>query len=90
MMHLTKDKKMEIIADFGSNKHDTGNTAVQVALLTGRIRHLTEHCKEHRKDHSSRRSLLKLVGHRRRLLRYLQNTELERYRSLLKRLNIRK
>ena len=83
------DKKA-IIAKFGRNEADTGSPEVQVALLTERINHLTEHLKEHKKDHHSRRGLLKMVGQRRGLLDYLKKIDIERYRSLIERLGIRK
>jgi small subunit ribosomal protein S15 len=89
-MSLTQKDKSEIVTEFGSGPKDTGNTEVQVALLTRRIEHLTGHFKTHKKDHASRRGLLKLVGQRRRLLRYLQNNDLERYRTLIGKLGLRK
>ena len=87
---LTKEEKQKIISDFGLNDKDTGSTEVQIALLTARILDLTEHFKTHKKDHSSRRGLLKLVGQRRTLLKYLKKKDLESYRSILKKLNLRK
>ncbi len=89
-MPLKKEQKKEIIGEFGSNESDTGSTEVQIALLTTRIKELTEHFKVHKKDHASRRGLLKLVGKRRKLLKYLKKTDLEGYRAILKRLNLRK
>lgn len=89
-MALTKERKSEIVAKFGGTEKDTGKNEVQIALLTERILELTEHLKEHKKDHSSRRGLLKLVGQRRRLLRYLKATNLEGYRAILSELNLRK
>jgi small subunit ribosomal protein S15 len=89
-MSLTLERKQEIVARFGANPRDTGNTRVQVALLTERINDLTEHLREHGKDHHSRRGLLMLVGRRRRLLDYLQRTDLEGYRSLVRELGLRK
>ena len=89
-MPLKKDRKIEIVKEFGSSEKDTGSTEVQIALLTTRILELTEHFKIHKKDHAGRRGLLKLVGQRRRLLKYLQKTNLEGYRAILKRLNLRK
>lgn len=89
-MSLTKERKQEIISQFGGSETNTGSTEVQIALITDRIRDLTEHFKTHKKDHASRRGLLKLVGQRRRLLRYLKNNDIERYRELLKVLNLRK
>ncbi len=89
-MGLPKEKKLEIIRKYGKNDKDTGNTAVQIALLTERISQLTEHFKVHRKDHHSRRGLLKLVGQRRRLLDYLIRKDLESYKGLIKELGIRR
>ena len=80
----------EIAAKFGANENDTGSTQVQVALLTERINHLTEHLRTHSHDHHSRRGLLMLVGQRRRFLNYLQRSDLEGYRSLIKALGLRK
>ncbi len=87
---LTKEAKQNIITEFGLNDKDTGSTEVQIALLTARIQDLTEHFKTHKKDHSSRRGLLKLVGSRRTLLKYLKKKDLESYRAILKKLNLRK
>jgi small subunit ribosomal protein S15 len=89
-MTLTLDKKAELIAKFGDSPTDTGKTEVQVALLTERINYLTDHLRTHKKDHHSRRGLLMLVGQRRRLLDYLQRADLERYRSLIKELGLRR
>ncbi len=89
-MALTKERKQEIVKEFGENDKDTGSTEVQVALLTERIQELTEHLKQFKKDHAGRRGLLKLVGQRRSLLKYLKKTDLESYRELLKKLNLRK
>jgi len=89
-MSLTKEAKQEIVRKHGSNKTDTGSTTVQVALLTTRINQLTEHLRTHAKDHHSRRGLLKLVGRRRRMLDYLQRTNLEGYRALIKELGLRR
>jgi small subunit ribosomal protein S15 len=89
-MTLTLDRKREIVAQFGTHENDTGNTKVQVALLTERINHLTEHLREQKKDHHSRRGLLMLVGRRRRFLDYLQREDLEGYRALIKELGLRK
>ncbi|MFP4113217.1 MAG: 30S ribosomal protein S15 [Spirochaetota bacterium] len=89
-MPLTKERKSEIVAEFGSDAKDTGRTEVQIALLTERIKELTEHFKTHSKDHNSRRGLLQLVGQRRRLLDYLAKKDLEKYRSLIQKLGIRK
>ena len=90
LMSLTKDEKQTIVKEFGSNDADTGSTEVQIALLTKRIVELTEHSKVNKKDHASRRGLLKLVGQRRRLLKYLQRTDLEKYRELIKKLELRR
>lgn len=89
-MTLTQERKLDIIKQFGENEQDTGNTRVQVALLTERINELTEHLRSHKKDHHSRRGLLMLVGQRRRLLNYLQRDDLEGYRALVKELGLRK
>jgi small subunit ribosomal protein S15 len=89
-MSLTKDEKQTIIEDFGGSSADTGKTEVQIALLSTRIKQLTEHFKVNKKDHNSRRGLLKLVGQRRRLLKYLQRTDIEKYRELLVKLELRK
>jgi small subunit ribosomal protein S15 len=89
-MTLTQDRKREIVTQFGENAQDTGNTRVQVALLTQRINDLTAHLREHRKDHHSRRGLLMLVGQRRRLLNYMQRNDLEGYRSLIRELGLRR
>jgi small subunit ribosomal protein S15 len=89
-MTLTKERKQELIGRFGDSEGDTGSAAVQVALLTGRINELTEHLRQHPKDHHSRRGLLMLVGKRRRLLGYLERTDLDRYRSLVGELGLRK
>jgi small subunit ribosomal protein S15 len=90
MTSLTKERKAEIAAEFGSGPNDTGNTRVQVALLTTRITELTEHLRTHQKDHHSRRGLLMLVGKRRRLLDYLKSKNLDRYRTVIQSLGIRK
>ena len=89
-MSITAEEKREIVSRFGRDENDTGKTEVQVALLTHRINHLTEHLREHKHDHHSRRGLLMLVGRRRRLLRYLERTDLERYRSLVGELGLRR
>jgi small subunit ribosomal protein S15 len=89
-MALTKERKLEIVKEFGENDKDTGSTEVQIALITERIQELTEHLKQFKKDHAGRRGLLKLVGQRRSLLKYLKKTDLESYRELLKKLNLRK
>ncbi|HLK95756.1 MAG TPA: 30S ribosomal protein S15 [Nocardioidaceae bacterium] len=82
--------KKKIISEYATTDGDTGSPEVQVALLTHRIAHLTEHLKEHKHDHHSRRGLLLLVGQRRRLLNYLQTTDIGRYRSLIERLGLRR
>ena len=84
------ETKKKIIAEYGNDANDTGSPEVQVALLTHRISHLTEHLKQHKHDHHSRRGLLLLVGQRRRLLNYLQKTDIERYRSIVQRLGLRR
>ena len=87
---ITSDEKKKIITDFENHQGDTGSPEVQIALLTNRINALTEHFKFHKKDFHSRRGLLKLVGHRRRLLDYLKKKDLEKYRSIIKSLGIRR
>jgi small subunit ribosomal protein S15 len=89
-MTLTSERKQELIDRFGEGSADTGRTEVQVAMLTERINELTEHLRTHRKDHHSRRGLLMLVGRRRRFLNYLQRRDLERYRSLIRELGLRR
>ena len=89
-MPLTKDKKAELIGKYGRADGDTGSAEVQVALLTEQINELTEHLRTHTKDHHSRVGLLKMVGRRRRLLRYLESSDLERYRSLVVELGLRR
>lgn len=88
-MALPKDEKTKIIGQYKKHEGDTGSPEVQVALLSKRINDLTEHLKTHKKDHHSRRGLLKMVGQRRSLLNYLKKVDIERYRSLIKKLNIR-
>jgi len=90
MTTLSADRKQEIITKFGENAQDTGNTRVQVALLSARIADLTEHLRDHKKDHSSRRGLLMLVGQRRRLLDYMAKKDLEGYRALIAELGLRR
>lgn len=90
MAAVLPDDKQEIIAKFAQSEGDTGSPEVQVALLTKRISHLTEHLKEHKHDHHSRRGLLMLVGQRRRLLNYLRNKDIERYRALIAELELRR
>ena len=87
---ISKEKKAEIMAEYGRTANDTGSPEVQIAILTFRIRELTEHLKNHPKDHHSRRGLLKMVGQRRGLLAYLQKKDLEGYRALIAKLGIRK
>ena len=89
-MSLDAATKKQIIDDYATNDGDTGSPEVQVALLSRRISDLTEHLKEHKHDHHSRRGLLLLVGQRRRLLNYLQKTEIERYRAIIERLGLRR
>jgi len=86
---LVKDDKTKIITEYATKEGDTGSPEVQVALLTTRINALTEHLKVHKHDHHSRRGLLQMVGRRRRLLRYLQNNDVARYRALIERLGLR-
>ena len=87
---MDKERKDHIIKEFARHEGDTGSPEVQVALLTERINHLNEHLADHKKDHHSRRGLLLMVGQRRGLLAYLKQTDIERYRSLIARLNLRK
>jgi small subunit ribosomal protein S15 len=89
-MTLTKEQKRDLIDKHGRSQSDTGSTEVQVALLTARINELTEHLRTHSKDHHSRRGLLMLVGKRRRLLDYLQRSDVERYRALVAELGLRR
>jgi small subunit ribosomal protein S15 len=89
-MSLTSEKKAELIGKYGRSDGDTGSAEVQIALLTERINDLTGHLRDHGKDHHSRRGLLMLVGKRRRLLRYLERDDLERYRALVADLGLRK
>ncbi|MDD5759472.1 MAG: 30S ribosomal protein S15 [Desulfobulbaceae bacterium] len=89
-MTLEAAQKQELIEKFGHHEGDTGSPEVQIALLTGRITYLTEHFKTHKKDHHSRRGLLKLVGQRRRLLAYLKSKKIDRYREVIQALGIRK
>ncbi|MGI8430479.1 MAG: 30S ribosomal protein S15 [Solirubrobacteraceae bacterium] len=89
-MPLTKERKQELVAKFGAGPADTGKAEVQIAMLTERISGLTEHLRTHGSDHHSRRGLLMLVGQRRRFLNYLQRTDLERYRTLVRELGLRK
>jgi small subunit ribosomal protein S15 len=89
-MTMTAEEKREVVAQFGRDESDTGATQVQIALLTRRINHLTEHLRSHKHDHHSRRGLLMLVGRRRRFLNYLQKKDLEGYRSLIRELGLRR
>ena len=87
---MKQEEKSAIIAEYAIHEGDTGSPEVQIAVLTKRIKDLTEHLKSHKKDHHSRRGLLKMVGHRRNLLQYLQNNDIERYRTIISQLGIRK
>ena len=89
-MALTKERKLELVKKFGKNENDTGSIEVQIAILTEDINNLTEHLKEHKHDHHSRRGLLKMVGKRRSLLNYLFKNDVTRYREVIKALNLRK
>ncbi len=88
-MTITSEKKRELVGKYGRSENDTGSAEVQVALMTERINELTEHLRTHTKDHHSRRGLLMLVGKRRRLLRYLERSDVERYRTLVADLGLR-
>ena len=87
---IAKEKKQAIIAEYARTENDTGSPEVQIAILSARIAELTEHLKVNKKDHHSRRGMLKMIGQRRRLLAYLKDTDIERYRSLIERLGLRK
>ncbi len=87
---LVSDKKKEIMTNYRSHENDTGSPEVQIALLSARILYLTEHFKSHKKDHHSRRGLLKIVGQRRRILDYLKKKDVERYRAIIQKLGIRR
>lgn len=87
---LTPESKQQLIEKYRVHLNDTGSPEVQIAILTARINYLTEHLREHKKDHHSRRGLLKMVGQRRGLLNYLRENDIERYRSILEKLNLRK
>lgn len=89
-MSITADKKAELVKKFGDKEQDTGKSEVQIALLTERLKNLTEHCKIHKDDHHTRRGLLKLVGKRRKLLNYLSKKDIERYRTIVKELGLRR
>jgi small subunit ribosomal protein S15 len=90
MAALLQEKKKEIIGQYRNHEKDTGSPEVQIALLTERIRYLTEHFKVHKRDHHSRRGLLKLVGQRRRLLNYLKDNKVDQYRMLIEKLGLRR
>ena len=87
---ISSDKKAEIVAKYGKTPEDTGSPEVQIALLSARIADLTEHLKTHKKDHHSRRGMLKMVGQRRGLLDYLKKTDIERYRAIVEKLGLRR
>ena len=87
---MTKERKLEIIREYGRTENDTGSPEVQIAILTERIKQLTEHLKEHKHDNHSRRGLLKMVGQRRNMLAYLKKKDIERYRAIIAKLGIRK
>ncbi|MCX8056947.1 MAG: 30S ribosomal protein S15 [Ignavibacteria bacterium] len=87
---LSKEQKRELILKYGGSEKNTGAPEVQIAILTARINELTKHFEEHKKDNHSRMGLIKMVGKRRRLLRYLQNKDIERYRKIVEELNLRK
>jgi small subunit ribosomal protein S15 len=89
-MSITAERKKELMAEYGRTDNDTGSPEVQVAILTQRISNLTEHLKVNKKDHHSRRGLLMMVGQRKSLLRYLEASDIERYRELIKRLGLRR
>ena len=89
-MYLTKNLKEEIFKEHGKSEKDSGTTEAQIALFTNRINHLTNHLKENKKDFNTERSLVKMVGKRKSLLTYLKNKDIERYRSIIKKLSIRK
>ena len=88
-LSITKERTAELIAEYGKDANDSGNVEVQVAILTERIRNLTEHLKVHKKDNHTRRGLMKLIGKRRGLLKYIKKRDIEQYRALVKRLGIR-
>jgi len=89
-MALTNERKQQLIEEFRIHETDTGSPEVQIAILTEKINYLNEHLREHKKDHHSRRGLLKMVGHRRNLLQYLKNKDIARYRALIEKLGIRR
>ena len=86
---ITKEQKAELIKQYGKNEHDSGSAEVQVAILSERIRNLTEHLKSHKKDNHTRRGLMKLIGKRRGLLKHIKERDIEEYRALIKKLGIR-
>ncbi len=88
-LSITKERTAELVKEFGKDEQDTGNVEVQVAILSERIRNLTEHLKVHKKDNHTRRGLMKLIGKRRGLLKYIKARDIEQYRTLIKRLGIR-
>ena len=88
-LSITKERTAELIAEYGKDANDSGNVEVQVAILTERIRNLTEHLKVHKKDNHTRRGLMKLIGRRRGLLKYIKSNDIEEYRTLIKKLGIR-
>lgn len=88
-LSISKERTAELIAEYGKDANDSGSAEVQVAILTERIRNLTEHLKEHKKDNHTRRGLMKLIGKRRGLLKYIKNRDIEEYRALIKKLGIR-
>ena len=88
-LSISKERTAELIKEFGKNEHDSGSAEVQVAILSERIRNLTEHLKVHKKDNHTRRGLMMLIGKRRGLLKYIKNRDIEEYRALIKRLGIR-
>ena len=90
VLHMLPEEKTEIMKAYATHEGDTGSPEVQIAVLTKRINDLTEHLKEHKKDHHSRRGLLKMVGHRRNLLNYLMKKDINRYRAIIEKLGIRK
>ena len=88
-LSITPERVAELVKEYGKDEHDTGNVEVQVAILTEHIRNLTEHLKVHKKDNHTRRGLMKIIGKRRGLLKYIKNRDIEQYRALVKRLGIR-
>ena len=89
-MTIEKEKKVQLVGDYKTHETDTGSPEVQIALLTERINHLAEHLRGHKKDHSSRRGLLRMVGRRNNLLKYLRKTDFSRYQAVIKKLGLRK